>query len=1155
MPSVRSVARQVRLPFFLFAALPLASASPGFLRMLQASDAGNDSNLTNLTNVTNTSNASNVSEDSLDSNGSIVRAENVTKVVTLAGDYSVVIGSNKSLFLKECSEQLMAGQVTCIDVAPGSILLTLRASSQADLNVALQSIDQSGLNLSSFELLQVVDTTTSSASNTSVTVIESVDEVVATTEDGLSGAVIAIIVIGSLVGVVLLALCIYGIIAGLRSRVHKNRHLVTELEKEVAEYDHTYGMLKKNVATFDLKVKQDEARKLKYDERSAELQKQWQLIDVAYQEFLNVDYQPCVNERKDAKERRRAQLEAKHEAKRQQREKQRRSQRSKQIQAAKRELESKYKKDEKDNKAKGLPAPIKPDFAAEAERRVAAFEETDVKASLVLSVSKAQLEDDADDRCLPGGIVTSNGELQAQLKALRLLRDKQCKFLEEFRKLKDEVFPDGVGFEEIVVVSPASYDKGGKSWGWSGRGGSGAASFVTQVDLLKSFAHPALLGIQVKPYGVLGTKQGEKDPEPLKAIDAVVVDPAGWRFIGQYNNISGAGGASGSIYKWLGLNSRAMGGRFPDEVNRTFSTYKEVDAESRAKFHSYSRGQHVIHTVGPRIRDIQQGTQHLAQTYVNVFTEFCQAIAPAGGSQAAGGVPSTLRLCPISSGIFCEHQCQAYMADITWAAVSLAFVMLPCDLQDKLRKTAIEVCVFSANELVQYEAALDSRKALVKTCPQLDKDLGRIANHSGYDWVRKQNAPQDRLERLGALMLTAQAVAGRGYSCSGKEVKLDLTEMLTGTRVHRAPPEAAAEVPGAPSPSPLKVVADQEGLTVLEVASKIQQSGRKAVGVNAASAYSVGGGVLSGGRHALEESCCITSTLLKSLQKIHFEELVVNSNKQHEGHEAKMSHHRHDKVLHAHIPVDGCIVSPAVEVFRAASSKGYSFLESPVRLQGVCSMAMFNMNPRVADSNIDAPRDFTAYCQQVRQKFRAVVSATIDMGAQVLVCPDVGCGVFGNDAQVVGTLFGEVLREASFGGKSLSEVVVTGQATFAEAVRRAAAGEKVELQPLPASHFATVYGHGDYGHGRHSGGKRGSHGGWGSHHKTQVVKPAPGTTAVVNPVVVPGSSAHSGASSRSPQAQAAAPADLPGAVVPGRAGAAAAEEQQAAGGRGTTAVM
>eukprot|EP00427_Karlodinium_veneficum_P038114 CAMPEP_0169293870 /NCGR_PEP_ID=MMETSP1016-20121227/63542_1 /TAXON_ID=342587 /ORGANISM="Karlodinium micrum, Strain CCMP2283" /LENGTH=43 /DNA_ID= /DNA_START= /DNA_END= /DNA_ORIENTATION= len=43
------------------------------------------------------------------------------------------------------------------------------------------------------------------------------------------------------------------------------------------------------------------------------------------------------------------------------------------------------------------------------------------------------------------------------------------------------------------------------------------------------------------------------------------------------------------------------------------------------------------------------------------------------------------------------------------------------------------------------------------------------------------------------------------------------------------------------------------------------------------------------------------------------------------------------------------------------------------------------MNPRVKDSPLDAPTDFTEYCRQVKLKFQAVVIAAQELGGEVLV--------------------------------------------------------------------------------------------------------------------------------------------------------------------------
>jgi len=200
--------------------------------------------------------------------------------------------------------------------------------------------------------------------------------------------------------------------------------------------------------------------------------------------------------------------------------------------------------------------------------------------------------------------------------------------------------------------------------------------------------------------------------------------------------------------------------------------------------------------------------------------------------------------------------------------------------------------------------------------------------------------------------------------------------------------------------------------------------------------------------------------------------------------------------------VDGCIVSPFVEVFREGSNDGYGFLPSPVKLQGVCSVAMFNMNPRVSDSPLDAPRDFKTYCRQAKMKFRSVVMSAVELGAEVLVCPDVGCGVFGNDPEVLGTMLGQVLREP----EARVQVLLTGQVAFAEAVKRAASGVEVEL--TPPAYFSQVYGKSSSGSGR-------SQKAWRSKDERPVVAtlvtPADsggfGGTAGANPVVVAGAGA------------------------------------------------
>jgi len=391
---------------------------------------------------------------------------------------------------------------------------------------------------------------------------------------------------------------------------------------------------------------------------------------------------------------------------------------------------------------------------------------------------------------------------------------------------------------------------------------------------------------------------------------------------------------------------------------------------------------------------------------------------------------------PLSSGTqLLNKNLERYIAELTWSALSVALAMMPVSLQDQLRQASLEVCVFKRREVKFYEEALEKRKGRVSVKPVLEDGSGRVAARSGgFDWIRRKNSPVDRLQRLGAALLTVQAASCGGYVLpNGKLVELNPKDMLDRTSLKHAPEDGATQSDNLQSGGGGKITHGGND-TVMEAAIKTQKLGKKTVAVNAASAYSVGGGVLTGGRHALEEGWCTMSTLLSSLQKVHWEARQANG-EFYEDNGGKPQH----------IPVDGCGVSPNVEIFRDISDRGYAFQETPTRVHAVCSVAMFNMNPRVNDTPQDAPRDFGDYCRKVKQKFRAVVLAAHEVGAEVLVCTDVGCGVFANDATVVGSLFGEVLRESA--ARSISEVIITGGERFFRAALQVAKGGKAELRP------------------------------------------------------------------------------------------------------------
>ena len=345
-----------------------------------------------------------------------------------------------------------------------------------------------------------------------------------------------------------------------------------------------------------------------------------------------------------------------------------------------------------------------------------------------------------------------------------------------------------------------------------------------------------------------------------------------------------------------------------------------------------------------------------------------------------GYCTKVLRLLPVSSGIFLQNKkllcpkirfearrkchrhgvfgrgpfefafrlrLERYMPEITWSSIALAFGMMPSAQQDILRRSSIEVCIFKSTELKLYQEALRAKQALLAGQKlKLTESMGTVPNNGGFDWIRTKNGPSDRIERLACFTRTAHALAGQGYTLpSGAVAELDIQHTVQGTEV-----VSASAFQSGTGNKTLR----HDGQTVMEVALASQQAGKATVAVNAASAYQVGGGVMSGGRHALEETWCTMSTLLPSLQKVQWEDKRATASVHDAGH------------MHQHIPVDSCVLSPGVQIFRDTSAKGYKFQDQPVRLTGVCSIAMFNMNSRVADSPLDAPHDFVEYCRQVK---------------------------------------------------------------------------------------------------------------------------------------------------------------------------------------------
>lgn len=287
-----------------------------------------------------------------------------------------------------------------------------------------------------------------------------------------------------------------------------------------------------------------------------------------------------------------------------------------------------------------------------------------------------------------------------------------------------------------------------------------------------------------------------------------------------------------------------------------------------------------------------------------------------------------------------------------------------------------------------------------------------------FDWIRQANGPEDRMLRAGTAALTLKACRGNGYQLAEAVVPLrhidgllQGTQIVTLEEVSRQLSQSRGWFAAASAP---RLTLSRHG-TALDAALA---AGRGKVAVlGAASAYHPCGGFRTGGRHALEESMCVQSTLGVSLQRAVF--------LSRHGSMKVSSPPRVGKGWFCYIPENGAILSPHVEVFRTGSNQGYAFLQTPQELAAVVSVAMPNKNPTVKDSPLDAPSEADEYKALLVSKFKVALGAAVLAGASKCVVPGVGCGVFKNDPGDVGSALADAVRWTLLGGK-LEEVILAG---------------------------------------------------------------------------------------------------------------------------------
>lgn len=334
----------------------------------------------------------------------------------------------------------------------------------------------------------------------------------------------------------------------------------------------------------------------------------------------------------------------------------------------------------------------------------------------------------------------------------------------------------------------------------------------------------------------------------------------------------------------------------------------------------------------------------------------------------------------------------------------------------------------SASSSTSAGAARQQRPAASEDCAAEKRAASAAApkqqalqqREDSFEWLRTANDPGSRRLRLAAARETRETVSRGWYWCSDERVPLASAELAeAGTRI-LAP--SAGVWPALPAPRrgrpPVTCRRAASG-TVPAVATALARGGRSVAAVSAGSAFQVGGGFSTGGRHALEEALCVQSSLFRCLE----------SAWRHAGAAAGSPY----------IPADGCVLSPKVEVFRDGTSAGYAVLPRPVELTCVVTMAMPNLNPCVRDTPLDTFSDPAAYHGALRKKWRAALHAACVAGATDVVCPDAGCGVYQNEPSAVGAALAEVLR-AEFAGH-FEALWLVGSDAFCAAVGAAAPAE------------------------------------------------------------------------------------------------------------------
>jgi hypothetical protein len=260
--------------------------------------------------------------------------------------------------------------------------------------------------------------------------------------------------------------------------------------------------------------------------------------------------------------------------------------------------------------------------------------------------------------------------------------------------------------------------------------------------------------------------------------------------------------------------------------------------------------------------------------------------------------------------------------------------------------------IFMGASLDNVDILSDTGQPQCFDCRHIQTPYRRSSHSSPFQWICDAADDVARRQRRVLALQTISCLNARSIETwDGFLVLANIDKMVQGTMGIRAGIRNevdAVSISSSISPTRIR----QSNLDALcESIALVEQSHRVAL-LNFASNGSPGGAFFAGGQHGPQESLCMVSSLFYSLR--HAQQVAAGRD---------------------HIPRDGVIMSPKVDIFRHGASFGYSFRKSIATLNAVISLVLPNDEDQI---DLDL----------VRSVLRSSLVAAIQSNAEVMVWPD-----------------------------------------------------------------------------------------------------------------------------------------------------------------------